>query len=158
MHIWSTTLQSSFHNFHPSLSCPMGTTLLWKLLKSAPKSSVHLARSSTFPLIRRRTSPRVPAHAPRPGRFSDYLKMAPIEGKGLGVVAARDIDPCTLLLAEPPVGIILEGSTLSETNRNILGVCCQMDPETRGRFLPLHEAPNQFVSKEASIWKTNFFR
>lgn len=110
-------------------------------------------------------------HRPKPHyRISEYLRIATIKGKGLGVVATKDIEACTLIFAEPPAACSFDynlalQSILSKffrtrglsrfkfvlinkahdfasflTKRNILRSCQLMTPETRARFHSLHAA------------------
>jgi len=96
--------------------------------------------------------------APTLRQFSDYLKIVPIEGKGFGVVAIKDIEPCTLLFAEAAAGAALvDPASLTASNESILQAVSHMTPEIRARFYALHEGPRPFITREMRIWKTNCF-
>lgn len=118
-------------------------------LKMASKSIFDPTRSFAHPLLLRKSQQ---AHFSSRRRISEYLEVIPIQGKGLGVVAVRDVSSCTLLITESPAGIALGSPLLrSASNQSILEACCKMTPETRARFLALHEAPRPFETREMRI-------
>jgi hypothetical protein len=101
---------------------------------------------------------------PRPteSSFSDHLKIVPIEGKGLGVVAARDIEAYTLICVESPAAIATDSEEVfllcgRSSTESIMKAYHRMVPEIKTRFEALHEGARPFKAREERIWATNCF-
>jgi hypothetical protein len=96
--------------------------------------------------------------SPTARKISDYIEIIPIEGKGLGTVATRDIEAFTLLYTESPAGIAVEKPRQPHiTMASIAEACRKMGPDIRARFDALHEGSRPFQTREMRIWKTNAF-
>jgi hypothetical protein len=92
------------------------------------------------------------------GKISDSIEVVPIEGKGLGTVATRNIEAFTLLYTESPAGIAVEQPRQPHiTMVSIAEACRKMAPDIRARFDALHEGSRPFQTREMRIWKTNCF-
>lgn len=73
---------------------------------------------------------------------NEFMKMCPIEGKGLGLIATKSIPAGTRILAEEPIfGIDTEGT---QTNKEVLTLCenrlAIMSTSDREAYLNLNNA------------------
>ncbi|KUJ07693.1 uncharacterized protein LY89DRAFT_677479 [Mollisia scopiformis] len=88
-------------------------------------------------------------------QISKYLKVVPVDGKGLGVVATQDIKPFTLLLAECPDIADLDDRDRPKEIASVAAAYRRMSPIVRTRFNELHEAKSKSETRELRIWRTN---
>jgi hypothetical protein len=126
-----------------------------KLLEMASRAIFDPANCFSHPLLPLRQQS---AKSSTARRISDYIEVIPIEGKGLGTVAIRDIEAFTLLYTESPACIAVEKPRQPHiTMAAIAEACRKMAPNIRARFDALHEGSRPFQTREMRIWKTNCF-
>lgn len=128
------------------------SNLFTQLLKMASRTIFDPASCfPAHPLL-----PKQPSHTKTsPARkISEYLEIVPIQGKGFGTIATKDISAYTLLFTDSPAGTApcqpLESAPITQATR-------LMPPLIKARFDALHEGARPFETREMRIWKTNAF-
>jgi len=128
-----------------------------QLLKMASRAIFNPAccfPTASAPLTSRPANPKdSPART-----ISEYLGIMPIEGKGFGTVARKDVDAYTLLFSESPTATA-QGNQLDRPREMayIEEAYRRLSPGIQAQFDTLHEGSRPFQTREMRIWKANAF-
>jgi hypothetical protein len=123
----------------------------------AASSTVYFTSKSFFDSSNNPQLSRPHLSDPSRLKISDYLEIVPIKGKGLGVIALKDIPAYTTIHKEFPAAVAERFPTEIETYSSISEACRQLAPRIRTQFETLHQGTNLGDSQDVRIWNANNF-